>query len=202
MTCPKCAGTGTTYAHTKWRDVAFTCGKCGGTGKLPALMYAGIGSRETPLSVIAEMENTAMRLALMGWTLRSGAGKRAVPAVPNTDSADLAFERGCDSMNGRKIIRAATEYAPALEHAARFHPAWDKCDDHARALHARNSQVIAGDDFESPVRFGLCWTRNGKIAGGTGQALRVADAYDVTMFNLASVSIADFWTWFEGRTWQ
>lgn len=200
--CVKCDGSGTTHVETQWRPVPFTCAKCGGTGKQPALFYAGVGSRSTPLPIVAEMENIAMRLALSGWVLRTGAGKRKVPPVPDTDSADLAFERGAASMNGKMIIRVKTGYQPALDHAARFHPAWDKCDEHARCLHARNSQVVVGDDFETPARFLLCWTPRGAIVGGTGQALRVADAYDIPTFNLASVTSADFWNWFEGRNWQ
>jgi hypothetical protein len=68
-------------------------------------------------------------------------------------------------------------------HAARFHPAWDKCSPYAKRLHARNSAIMLGHDLGTPVNFVLCWTKDGGATGGTGQALRIAAALGIPVFN-------------------
>jgi hypothetical protein len=68
--------------------------------------------------------------------------------------------------------------------AAKHHPAWYRCSDAARKLHARNVHQILGRDLASPSKFGVCWTADGQASGGTGQALRIADAYGIRVFNL------------------
>lgn len=183
------------------------CQRCNGTGKLIAaghpltcsncvgpLKYAGVGSRDTPSTVCTTMSNLALQLALRGWVLRSGNAKGRTPPKPDTGSADLAFANGCKMVRGRSVIRVATDWQPALDHAAQYHPNWSACDDRARALHARNSQVMLGDWFDDPVKFVLCWTVGGGIKGGTGQALRIAEAYNIPVFNLALVSVDAFWS--------
>jgi hypothetical protein len=57
--------------------------------------YAGIGSRETPDFVNNIFEyNISTSLCRQGYILRSG----------SAPGADSAFERGCDSLKGRKEI--------------------------------------------------------------------------------------------------
>jgi predicted Rossmann fold nucleotide-binding protein DprA/Smf involved in DNA uptake len=58
------------------------------------IFYAGIGARETPDDVLHLMYLLGRKLATDGYVLRSG----------HADGADLAFEKGCDSVNGRKEI--------------------------------------------------------------------------------------------------
>lgn len=197
MTCDKCNGVGSLPGYGR-------CPRCYGT-MTPVLgaSYAGVGSRSTPLPVVREMENVAMRLGMMGWALRSGAAKPKMHLVggklarvdPNTDSADLAFERGADMLKARKTIRTATITQSAMDHAAQYHPNWSACDDHARALHARNSLIMMGDWLDDPVRFVVCWTPGGMVKGGTGQALRIASALNIPVFNLAVTASDDFWRW-------
>lgn len=169
MTCDKCGGSGSHSTHSR-------CARCLGSGQaMVGVSYAGIGSRETPETHLMDMENIAMRLALKGWLLRSGGAK----------GADTAFARGCKVVAGHMITRIATMEPLALAHASLFHPAWDKCDEHARALHARNSLVMMGDWLDDPVKFVVCWTPNAEVTGGTGQALRIAAALTIPVFNIA-----------------
>lgn len=58
------------------------------------ICYAGIGSRETPKSILEFFEYLGELLAKKGFTLRSGAAK----------GADSAFEKGCDRVSGLKEI--------------------------------------------------------------------------------------------------
>lgn len=186
MTCPKCNDT-RVIAITVNRGMQ--CTYCIGTHK-----YSGIGSRQTPVDIGKIMTSTAMRLAMSGWILRSGEAKQKVPSPPDTCSADLAFEAGCDLVNKRaKVIRVPTESQAAMDHAAQFHPAWDKCSEYAKHAHARNSLIMLGDWLDDPVRFVVCWTPNGAVTGGTGQALRIADAYGIPAVNLAVDPIDKLW---------
>lgn len=179
--CPRCNGIG------KLTEYNLRCSGCCGTGSGDLLIrYAGIGSRETPEPVLVEMGNIAMQLALREYVLHSGQAK----------GADQAFERGCDMVKGRKIIRCATMQESAIRHASRYHPKWSACDQHTQALHARNSLVMLGDWLDTPVNFVVCWTPDGAVVGGTGQALRIAAAHEVPVFNLAlDGAVARLWEW-------
>jgi hypothetical protein len=158
------------------------------------LTYAGIGARRTPADALGVMEALADRLAQAGWTLRSG----------GADGADSAFEGGAAIIDldlietyrtdcGWSGCTSLTPDGPtreAYELAAGVHPAWSRCSEWAKALHARNSHEILGPDLDDPVCFVVCWTPDGSLdganpnSGGTGQALRVARIYSVPVFNL------------------
>ena len=168
-----------------------------------AKYYAGIGSRETPGHILNIMSMAARYLADNGWTLRSGAAL----------GADKAFESGCDAVGGAKEIylpwrgynHNTSDLHPRdypftqqeIEFTAKFHPNWSKCSPSARALHQRNTRILLGMEpihgsQVTPVKFVLCWTENGEIKGGTGQALRIANALadggggDLVVINLGS----------------
>lgn len=158
----------------------------------PPSAYAGIGSRLTPGDVLYLMEQIAAFLACFGHRLRSGCAP----------GADQAFERGSGGRyelylpwpeferRPTSIVQLVRPSAFAYEIAARHHPAWIRLQRGAQALQARNSHQILGADCESPSRFVLCWTPDGATTvtssrtGGTGQALRIADAYGVPVWNL------------------
>lgn len=138
-------------------------------------IYAGIGSRETPMPILKQMVTMGAARALIGWKLHSGGAK----------GADSAFEAGCDLEAGHKhIFTAADATEEALAMAAQYHPAWSRCSSYARRLHARNMFIILGPSLDRPVDEVVCWTPNGGVTGGTGQALRVAQAYDIPVTNL------------------
>lgn len=75
--------------------------------------------------------------------------------------------------------------------AAAHHPAWERLGRGARSLHARNCHQILGRDLNDPAAFVVCWTPDGATTdpgpstGGTGQALRIAAAHGIPVFNLA-----------------
>ncbi len=148
--------------------------------------YAGIGSRKTPEVILKRFENIASLLAQKGGILRSGAA----------DGADNAFEKGCDKEpNSKKEIylpwkgfngsesKLYTITPEAMLIAQKFHPYWDNLSNGAKKLHARNSYQVLGYDLKTLSNFVVCWTEGGKITGGTGQALRIAKAYSIPVFN-------------------
>jgi len=152
-------------------------------------IYAGVGSRETPAPVLNGMENLGYRLAKAGWTLRSG-------AAPGADSA---FERGAvrgkgeaeiflpwNGFQGRQdgIVPATWETAMAM--AKEFHPNWPACTPGARKLHARNCFQVLGLTLDDPVDCVICWTKDGRGGGGTGQALRIAGSRGIPIYDLGA----------------
>lgn len=135
------------------------------------MFYAGIGSRETPADVLARMTRIATYLATLGYTLRSG----------GADGADTAFENGSGT---KQIFTAKDATYDALALAEPFHPAWHRCSEFAKKLHARNAMIVLGAALNDPVQFVVCWTKDGGATGGTGQALRMAAGYGIPEFNL------------------
>lgn len=166
----------------------------------PGPYYAGIGSRETPDDIMALMRRAGRILALKGYTLRSG----------GAPGADSAFEEGCDEVHGSKVIFLgwkgfngkdspwvnATPQAYAM--AEQFHPGWAHLTRGPRSLMARNSHQIMGWDMQTPAGFVLCYTPDGCLrnedrrtktktrpgTGGTGQAIGIASAHGIPVYNL------------------
>ena len=151
-------------------------------------VYAGIGSRETPAEILGVMTSMAEHLERLGWTLRSGCAP----------GADTAFEKGTSmrelylpwpKFEGRTEDMVTRDHPQkeAFPIAEQHHPAWGRLTRGARSLHARNVHQILGPDVTTPVlsKFVICWTPEGKGGGGTGQAIRIAEHYEVPVFDLA-----------------
>lgn len=154
-------------------------------------VYTGIGPRRTPQEVLAQMAGLAIGLRANGWTCRSG----------HAAGADQAFETGASydaevylprpgyenhaPILARYVQPAPTQRAYAVARMA--HPAWDRCDDTARRLHARNSHVVLGRACRERERseFVVSWTPRSHWKGGTAQTIRVAWLYEVPVYNLA-----------------
>lgn len=155
--------------------------------------YAGIGSRETPQEILNYFIKLGKYFAKQGLVLRSGGAQ----------GADKAFEVGCDSVSGQKEI-----YLPwkgfegsssslivsdpnAFKIAEAFHPYWRNLSVGTKKLQARNSHQVLGWDLETPSSFVVCWTVNGTGSGGTGQAIRIANEYNVPIFDVGGYKNLD-----------
>lgn len=113
----------------------------------------------------------------------------------------MAFEAGCDQVQGAKQIflpwyrfnqHASAYYESSLEAyqmAQEFHPAWPSLSPSVRRLMARNSHQLFGADMRSPVKMVICYTPQGSGTGGTGQALRIARAYDIPIIDLGGMTV-------------
>lgn len=151
-------------------------------------IYAGIGSRETPTAILDTMFTIGHYLAGKGWTLRSGKAPKA----------DTAFENGAKSRGGRLDLYTANQRLEPwwIEFAEMYHPAWDALTDFGKKLQARNTPIILGP--KSPAHSGfepsdlvICWTLGGREMGGTGQGIRIANAYGIPIFNLGRAGAKD-----------
>ena len=69
-----------------------------------------------------------------------------------------------------------------------FHPNPSALKPMGWQLMCRNAIQILGQDGNTPVDFVLCWTADGKASGGTGQAIRIAQAFDIPVYNLYNAS--------------
>lgn len=168
------------------------------------MIYAGIGSRETPEHIRDLMYEFAHTSVKRGHVLRSG----------HAPGADQAFELGAIEWldtyaefepnparielylpwksfeGGSPYATLEQPHANAHKLAARFHPNWQYLKQGARKLHARNCHQIFGADLVTPCDLVVCWTPDGstdgegKKCGGTGQALRIAAAYNIPVINL------------------
>jgi hypothetical protein len=150
--------------------------------------YAGIGSRDTPEDILALMRGIALMLYERGYTLRSG----------GADGADHAFEYATPAVSTMEIYlpwsgfngKANTlpqdrlAWGEALSIAEKYHPNWQACSEGARKLLSRDTFQILGPDCHSLSAFVVCWTKDGKANGGTGQALRIADDKKIPIYNL------------------
>lgn len=154
----------------------------------PGDAYAGVGSRKTPPEMLEVMRKVAGRLSARGLVLRSGGAR----------GADQAFEAGVPEGGAKEIFLPSKGFASstsrlyrlpdeAFEIAAQFHPRWAHLSSFERQLMARNSQQVMGGDLRSPSKFVLCWTKDGRASGGTGQAIRVAQGNGIPVFNLRTM---------------
>lgn len=153
-------------------------------------IYAGVGSRETPDHVLNLMTAGASELSKQGWALRSG----------HAYGADYAFESGSSrseihlpwaSYNkALNRIEGASYIVPEITAeihniAAAHHPAWDRLSDAVKAFMYRNVTIVLGIELATPADMLVCWTPQGKVTGGTGHAMRVAQTHGIPIFNLA-----------------
>lgn len=170
--------------------------------------YAGIGSRDTPQPIMQLFRDAGSLLGKSIWSLRSG----------GAPGADDAFEEGCDFVGGYKEIflpfegffnRSASESeahlerfvynlvsAEAMEMAKKFHPNWSAVEAKGEGswhIMARNSYQVLGLSLDKPSSFILCWTKGGREEGGTAQAIRIAKAHGIPIFNAGSYPVEAVW---------
>ena len=164
----------------------------------PVPVYAGVGARKTPSAMLAHMKHMARELAARGWHLRTGGADGADSAFANATPTEQRTVfvpwRGyngweASTNQGGSLCRVldAEEIRTMREAAAPHHPAWERCPDRVRDLHARNVAVLLGADMRQPVDAMVCWTDKGQVRGGTGMAIRLARHHGVPVLNLAEV---------------
>ncbi len=152
------------------------------------MIISGIGSRETPSEILVLMTQIGSWAKKNQISIYSG----------HADGADWAFEQGAQdwckvflpwpSFN-KHLISYSTKFCfelneKSVEITKKFHPAFDKLTEAGMKLMCRNAYQILGGCLNSPVDLVICWTKDGKSTGGTGQALRIAEYYKIQIVNL------------------
>ena len=173
--------------------------------------YAGIGSRETPESARPLIAKIVAFLHEEGYTMRSG----------GAPGADEMFETACA---GEKEIYLPwycfqSNYSPlcivteeAIQFSLQFHPNPSVLKQGARQLMGRNAYQVLGLDLKTKADFLVCWTPNGadsdsdasviRNSGGTGQAMRIAQAYGIPFWNLQNGDIEGFKKWYSDHNFD
>lgn len=173
-------------------------------------VYSGIGSRETPPMEIGILEaKIAYKLATLGWTLRSGGAY----------GSDLFFEYGARQAKGNLEIYTIRTEEKNNNPERNIQEAqwawkiddllpWDRLKDNTKMLFRRNVNQVLGTP-ESPIlsKFVIYWTPIKDIykkeAGGTRIAVRIADKYNIPLYNLLDMDIQSrFEKFVEDIKWQ
>lgn len=146
------------------------------------LIFAGIGSRETPIEIQKSMYKVCKWLEEKGYTLRSGealgADKACEGATQPWEKEDVLFGTKEFTKSKNKVTKWA-EYEEGKKNvlikrketfkssdandivrsiAKEVHPAGDKLQGIALDLMARNTYQVFGKELDTPVDFVLCWT--------------------------------------------
>ncbi|MEX3556953.1 MAG: hypothetical protein VB135_00510 [Burkholderia sp.] len=168
----------------------------------------GVGSRDAPAWAMAMLRHILKAHASEGFGIRTGCASRGADVA----AREAAAATGCpievytvDRSYLPGAIRfdqqPATVQSAALQLAERIHPAWRwQTSSYVRALHARNGFQVLSTSLADPSDRLICWApksvfdergRLKDVAGGTGQAVRVAHAYGVSALNLDVASHRD-----------
>jgi len=147
-------------------------------------IYAGIGSRETPKSVLLAMSTEAQRRAKEGWLLRSG----------GANGADEAFAAGAMAASGAIEIyrpyhsnttsdKLAIQVIEELNKVQNTNLVFEKMKPYTQQLISRNMQIVLGEKLDTPVNEILCWTKNGDLTGGTRYAIMLGRMLAIPITN-------------------
>lgn len=158
--------------------------------------YAGIGSRETPDDVLELM-----------FKLGAFLGSKLILRSGGANGADTAFEKGCDSVEGKKEIYLPwkrfndneSEFISPTDDAykiiSELMPNFDKIKPSVQKLFARNVHQILGRFVNDPVQFVVCWSvidkETNHCKGGTAVAIFIAQSFKIPVYNLYDASQKD-----------
>lgn len=174
------------------------------------LIYAGIGSRKTPPSILAYMIQFARHLRMFHHAhVYSGCAPGADSAFELGAKADgtyflpyqgafqrknLAyFPQRKDIPSHSYVVRGQHPQARSIAERHYNGPPFFTLKPSAQALHTRNVCQILGPECQTPVHFVVCYTPDGAtqlseftpLSGGTRTAIRLAEIYGIPVWNLA-----------------
>lgn len=166
------------------------------------MIIAGIGARATPSHLAAEMSFIGLWCRENGHWVRSG----------HAEGADWFFERGAlenciaylpwAGFNDDPEKHGSMAASPAhrrvikpnchtLKITKQYHPAYDSLSYGVLCLMCRNVCQVLGENLDSPVNAVVCWTKDGKDSGGTGQAIRIAQDRGIPIINMFHPKYSD-----------
>jgi hypothetical protein len=159
------------------------------------MIITGIGSRKIDAKAFNSLHQIAVKLAKLGWWLRSG----------GADGSDSAWELGWQGFDTKEIFlpnvgfngrpkNDACYLTPAdydvwidAEDIARqLHPVFDRLTEWERAAHTRNVFQVLGKDLKSrsDVVAAYAPPKGKSVTGGTATAFNLAKARGIPTYNL------------------
>jgi len=156
--------------------------KLPGKSATPTMTYAGIGSRQTPPEILAQMTEVARELSAT-YTLNTG-----VTFGGKKEGADKAFDDGATKKN---LFSPENQGSRSREQAIakEIHPNPEALSQGGLRLMARNTNQVFGDNLDTPVDFVLFYAKETKgirPEGGTGQAVQMARMKGIPTINMAN----------------
>lgn len=173
--------------------------------------YALIGSRRAPVEAQQLLREYAVVRARQGMVGFSGGADNSDEQLEHA-TKQVAIEQGyrlrfrtqriflpdvefngrrLEAKNGYFYITNEQLVNQATDIAARFHPSFSRLSEFAKKLMIRNSFQVLGHRLVSPVDHVICFTPDGSLGnrtskdtGGTGQALRIAYARGIPVYNI------------------
>ena len=153
-----------------------------------------IGSRQTPLHILAIMQVLSKYFYKSGWILRSGGADGADTAgathYPVNDPLREIYVPWKNFNNVEDGIHDG-DVDDAEVIASCVHPAWHRCKIGAKKLHSRNVFQILGKHPVSAMVLSdlvVCWTPHGADVGGTATAVELAHRHNVPTFNFGQLN--------------
>lgn len=154
------------------------------------MIYTGVGSRQTPKNVQRKFYIIGRVLGKKGIVLRSG----------HAPAADMAFENGCDDVKGPKEIylpwRGFNESnsnlyritQEGIDLATKYCPYLPYVKIGTKKLLTRDVYQVLGYSLKEKSDFLICWTENGEKIGGTAMAIKIAEDFNIPIFNFGSIN--------------
>lgn len=160
------------------------------------MIYAGIGSRETPKDILDLMYLIGYFMALEGHECATGAcigpdqafanGAIAAGGIVHINLPWWSYEQAwVKSLPQNKVsIRVINDTdVAAYQSVDTFHPAPQRLKQSVRKLHARNYLIL------QTTQKVICYTNKGLVTGGTGQGIRIAKQFGQIIHNLGTRDI-------------
>lgn len=158
-----------------------------------ARYFTGVGARYgVPSDVYDRVDSIGRYLIGIGYRNRTGdaVGMDAAWRKVCAHACDFYAPRNRSNPLADAKIITGEHYVRAKNITRQYHPYFHNLGDFEAELHIRNVFEVLGDELNNPSEFLVCWTKDGaekkttRETGGTGQAIRLAIAYDIPVFNL------------------
>jgi len=152
------------------------------------MIITGIGSRETPEHICELFVELGREARERGWWVRSG----------HAEGADYAFEQGATdhcivylpwgTFNKEKAVLGIPRTQQLRDEVLKIvyrHEKYAKdLSDGVKLIKSRNVYQVLGEDLNSPSDLVVCWTPEGETVGGTGLAIKIANAHNIPVINV------------------
>lgn len=152
--------------------------------------YAAFGSDNPPPHIIDQIQKTAKRLEMLGFTMRCGG------MVGCEDIFEKATNKQEIHLPWRDFDKKQSKFTFTMDEAkilaGKFQPGFEGLKPVIQTFLAKNVRVLQGKDLKSPAIFMILWTEDGAEnsrersprTGNAGHAVAVADAMRIPVFNL------------------
>lgn len=170
--------------------------------------YAAVGSRETPEEYADDLARVVLIMSIAGFVMRSGGAYGADTMFENAANGIAAPKEiflPWDNFNNRTIDK--DHFVMPYNHEANriaknYHPMFYRMGEITAKLIIRNGYQVCGRELNDPVKFVVCYTKAALPVGGTGQAIRIATALGIPIFNFGNFDGVHKEFPLELRIWQ